>query len=262
MMHTLPLISYAHDADIYAPFAFEQQLAMYIGAGDVPSPVLVFWQHASALVLGMRDRRLPFAREAMARCQHEGIQTMVRSSGGAAVPLDEGVLNVTLIEASVVGQHLHSTAGFGRMVHLIQQALHRVGVFTAVGEVAGSYCPGTYDIHVHGKKVCGIAQHQLLRARIVQAFLNVHGDSIARASLVQRFYADAQGAALDAREPQIKINPAVIGTIEEARPCRTPLSIPHMIDALTVGTRPLVLPPWRDEPLHEKATLLRMRYDS
>jgi lipoate-protein ligase A len=45
----------------------------------------------------MRDAKLPYAREAKKWLENHGYTVIVRNSGGTAVLLDEGILNVSLI---------------------------------------------------------------------------------------------------------------------------------------------------------------------
>lgn len=82
--------------DMLIPFAFEEMLCRDVGAGQVP-PVLHLWSHPGGVALGLRDSRLPRAGAAMQALEEQGIRTAVRHSGGAAVPLDAGIINVSLL---------------------------------------------------------------------------------------------------------------------------------------------------------------------
>lgn len=187
----------ASDTDIYYPFAVEERLCREAGEGRLPSPIVHLWRHERAFVLGLRDSRLPNAAAAMEWLEREeGRRVMVRNSGGAAVPLDPGVVNVTLMQASVPGR-LGMNDDFRLMADVLADALAPFGVAFDAGEVAGSYCPGDFDLSVGGRKFCGLAQRRQLRAYAVQAFVNAEGDSRERAALVREFYrrAGAGGAA-------------------------------------------------------------------
>ncbi len=80
---------------VLLPFAVEELLCRKV-AGGFP-PVVHLWRHPRALVMGLRDSRLPKAAEAQKWLEAQGYQAAVRNSGGAAVPLDLGVVNVSLI---------------------------------------------------------------------------------------------------------------------------------------------------------------------
>ena len=83
------------DGEALLPFVVEELECREIGKGA--QPLIHIWRHRKACILGLRDRRLPRAREAMDWLEQQGYAVAVRNSGGAAVPLDEGVLNLSLI---------------------------------------------------------------------------------------------------------------------------------------------------------------------
>ena len=77
------------------------------------------------------------------------------------------------------------------MYGVIQGALQQLGTHVKKGEIAGSYCPGDYDLSVNGQKFCGIAQRRQIGAYAVQAFVVVSGTGQNRAKLVRDFYEEA-----------------------------------------------------------------------
>jgi len=190
------------DEDAMLPFAVDELECANVAAGA--PPLLHLWRHRRALVLGLRDRRLPRAGRAMETFRREGHDVIVRSSGGAAVPLDEGVLNVTLVVPLPAGG-VSVRREFAAMARLVAEAVARLDgrLAVSVGEVAGSYCPGDYDLSVGGRKFCGIAQRRKLGACAVQAFINVEGAGRARAETAARFYRLAGGGAADGSAPAV-----------------------------------------------------------
>jgi len=205
--------------DIYYPFALEEYYCRSVGTeGEPIAPSVHVWRHERAFVLGLRDSRLPRALEAMEWLEREeGYRVMVRNSGGAAVPLDLGVVNVTLLRRSVPGQ-LDMNADFRLMAETLAETLAPFGVSFDTGEVEGSYCPGEYDLSVGGRKFCGLAQRRLLRAYTVQAFVNAEGDSAARAAVVREFYRRAGGPAPEAVAGALDVRPQVMGSLTELCP--------------------------------------------
>lgn len=153
--------------------------------------------------MGTKDSRLPGAAEGVRWLSDAGYEAIVRGSGGAAVPLDDGVVNVSLILPSS-GELAHGFRDdFGRMVALIKLALLEHGLTVRYGEVEGSYCPGDYDLHIDGFKFCGISQRRQVKAMIVQAFVNVEGSGDERAALVREFYARAGAGAEPGEYPDV-----------------------------------------------------------
>lgn len=179
------------EQDPLYPFALDELLCRHTGQGG-PS-ICHIWRHPRAFILGIRDSRLPHAHEAAQWLKAQGYETAVRNSGGAAVPLDLGVVNLSLIlpmpEQGKSDRHFHSD--FELMVQLIQAALSETGRTVDQGEIAGAYCPGDYDLSINGLKFCGIAQRRQSQAYIVQAFVICSGSGQASAQLVREFYARA-----------------------------------------------------------------------
>lgn len=182
----------ALDGEIVVPFAVEELECDRVAAGA--PPLLHMWRHGKALVLGLRDRRLPRAAEAMESFRKEGYSVMVRNSGGAAVPLDGGVLNVTMVVPAKPGA-VGIRQEFAAMAEWVRRAVARLepGLRIEIGEVAGAYCPGDYDLSVNGRKFCGIAQRRKLGAYAVQAFIVAEGNGEERAKRAASFYEMAAG---------------------------------------------------------------------
>lgn len=172
-------------SDILYPFALEELLCRQVGEGALP--IVHLWRHPRAFVMGLRDSKLPCAAQAKTRLEEEGYSVAVRNSGGAAVPLDQGVINMTIIVPKIVGKVDFHT-DFERMFQFIKQSLRNWTDQVNKGEVGGSYCPGDYDLSIEGRKFCGIAQRRLLNAIAVQAFIVVEGAGINYAQGAQAFY--------------------------------------------------------------------------
>ncbi|WP_209703653.1 lipoate--protein ligase family protein [Cohnella lubricantis] len=177
------------EPDALYPFALDEWLGRCAGEGG--PAVCHLWRHPSALILGSRDSRLPGAAAAAQQLEADGYDVVVRHSGGAAVPLDTGVLNVSLILPKTSSSLSDFREDFEKMYTLIREALAGTGRRVDKGEIAGAYCPGDYDLSIDGLKFCGIAQRRQARATIVQAFIVAEGSGQARARLVRAFYEEA-----------------------------------------------------------------------
>lgn len=178
-----------HDP-LYA-FALDELLCRRTGRGG--PPICHIWRHPQSFILGAQDSRLPYAREAMDWLASCGWPTAVRNSGGAAVPLDGGVVNLSLILPNASLQHSGYLNDFERMYKLIAKALQHTGRIVEKGLVAGAYCPGDYDLSIDGVKFCGIAQRRQAKATVIQAFIVAEGSGSARARFVRSFYDRASG---------------------------------------------------------------------
>ncbi|MCL6459611.1 MAG: hypothetical protein K6T85_16565 [Gorillibacterium sp.] len=182
--------SNGYDGDILLPFAIDELLCKEVGEGR--KPIVHLWRHPSALVLGLRDRRLPYALEAMEYLRAQGMEVSVRNSGGAAVPLDLGVVNVSVILPNPL-RTLDFHQDFQYLIDLVRGGLGQAGMIIDQGEITGAYCPGEYDLSIAGRKFCGIAQRRQTKAYVVQGFIVAEGSGQERARLVREFYRQASG---------------------------------------------------------------------
>ncbi|MDQ6422824.1 lipoate--protein ligase family protein [Paenibacillus sp. LHD-117] len=172
-------------------FALDELLCRSAGKGG--PAICHLWRHPHAFVMGLRDSRMPYAREARQWLESSGWRVIVRNSGGAAVPLDAGVVNVSLILPKANAMELHFHNDFERMYGLIARALQGTGRTVEKGEISGAFCPGDFDLSIDGYKFCGIAQRRQTHASIVQAFVVAEGSGRARAEFVRSFYEIASG---------------------------------------------------------------------
>jgi octanoyl-[GcvH]:protein N-octanoyltransferase len=198
--------------DISYPFALDELLCRQTGEGG-PS-VFHLWSHPRAFVMGARDSRLPGASKAANWLENEGYEVLVRHSGGAAVPLDAGVINLSLIMPMSGIFAYGFRDDFERMYALIRRTVEAFHYKIDKGEVQGSYCPGEYDLHIDGFKFCGIAQRRQKNAMIIQAFVVVEGSGAARAERVKAFY-DIAGVGAEPGAYPI-IVPASMRSLQES----------------------------------------------
>ncbi|GEN33067.1 MULTISPECIES: lipoate--protein ligase family protein [Aneurinibacillus] len=170
-------------------FAMDDTLCTSVRLKHSPA-TLRAWVHHQNVVMGNVDYKLQGIEQGLAYLKERGYLPVVRNSGGAAVVLDDGVLNLSLIlPTEDVFTDIH--AGYRAMVEFIEQILMPYGVTVETGEVQGSYCPGDFDVAIDGRKFGGLAQRRRRGAVAVQAFLLADGSGGERAELVRGFYAAA-----------------------------------------------------------------------
>ncbi|WP_209123432.1 lipoate--protein ligase family protein [Alkalihalobacillus sp. BA299] len=192
-------------------FAYDDALCIAVGTSSSDS-ILRTWVHHHTVVLGIQDSRLPFVQEGIEYLEDQGYHVIVRNSGGLAVVLDEGILNVSLILKEEKKFSIND--GYEFMFALIQQLLLPYGVDVHAKEVIGSYCPGSYDLSIDGKKFAGISQRRIRGGVAVQIYLCVSGSGSERAKLIQTFYSRAvQGQPTAFEYP--KIVPETMASLTE-----------------------------------------------
>jgi octanoyl-[GcvH]:protein N-octanoyltransferase len=138
-------------------------------------------------VLGIQDTKLPYLEDGVNFLKNKGYHVIVRNSGGLAVVLDKDVLNISLIFPDR-DKGIDINRGYDAMLDLIKRMLKENGSQVEAREIVGSYCPGSYDLSINGKKFAGISQRRLQRGIAVQIYLCVTGSGEGRADLIRQFY--------------------------------------------------------------------------
>ncbi|HAM80742.1 lipoate--protein ligase family protein [Ornithinibacillus bavariensis] len=192
-------------------FAIDDALATSVSLEKSP-PVLRLWLHPKTIVLGIPDAKLPYIEEGVKLFARHGYHVVVRNSGGLAVALDSGVLNLSLILPGV--KHLSIHDCYEAMVHFVKHMLQDITTEIKAYEIVESYCPGDYDLSINGKKFAGISQRRVRDGAAIQIYLDVEGDSFERASLIRDFYQiSLKGEETKFTYPHV--NPEVMGSLSK-----------------------------------------------
>lgn len=192
-------------------FAIDDALALSVGNNHTP-PVMRLWVHPDTIVLGIPDARLPHIDEGVKLLADRGYHAVVRNSGGLAVALDDGVLNISLIIPGVKHISIHDC--YEAMVSFIQFMLHDLTDSIEAFEIVGSYCPGDYDLSINGRKFAGISQRRVKDGAAIQIYLDVEGNSEERAALIREFY-DISKKGEPTKFDYPTVNPEVMGSLSE-----------------------------------------------
>lgn len=192
-------------------FALDDTLCTSVGAG-LSDPVMRSWVHSPTIVLGIQDSRLPYVMEGCRYLEEQGYRVIVRNSGGLAVVLDEGIYNLSLIMKENRGISINS--GYDFMWELMKEVFSDAPLPIEAYEVVGSYCPGSYDLSMGGRKFAGISQRRIRGGIAVQIYLAVTEYGEERAELLKNFYSIAvNGESVRYEWP--RINPKVMTSLSE-----------------------------------------------
>jgi octanoyl-[GcvH]:protein N-octanoyltransferase len=193
-------------------FAMDDTLCTSVGASLSP-PTVRTWVHHQTIVLGIQDTRLPHLEQGLAFIDEQGYRYMVRNSGGLAVVLDEGVLNISIIFPDSE-KGIDINRGYDAMFQLIQLLFPETEDPIEAKEIIGSYCPGSYDLSIRDRKFAGISQRRLRNGVAVQVYLCVSGSGENRAALIRNFYEKSkQNEPTKFTYPEIK--PEVMASLSE-----------------------------------------------
>ena len=192
-------------------FAMDDTLCHVVGQG-LSKPTIRTWVHDTSVVLGIQDHRLPHIEDGMKVLRAAGYEPIVRNSGGLAVILDRGVLNISIIVNE--NEPMSIDKAFEHMVNLIKTIFPEIADKIEAYEIVGSYCPGSYDLSVDGQKFAGISQRRMKNGIAVQIYLCIEGSGSERAKLIKQFYdASLQGEETKFKYPQI--TPHVMTSLQE-----------------------------------------------
>ena len=193
-------------------FAADDTLCQLVGQKK-SAPTIRTWVHDDTVVLGIQDHRLPHISKAIDMLEKEGYKAIVRNSGGLAVVLDKGVLNISMIFTEQ-DKSIDINTGYEVMMEFVRLLFPEAGDRIEAYEIVGSYCPGSYDLSIDGLKFAGISQRRLRQGIAVQVYLCIEGSGSARAELIRKLYeVGLQGEETKFTYPTIK--PEVMASLSE-----------------------------------------------
>lgn len=144
--------------DIAAGLQAEQDLLDAVCRGE-RSAGLLFWQPRDrALVMPRRHSRLPGFAEACAALEAAGWPVLLRETGGEPVPQSPGVLDIALVYAPEPGEGERIELAYRRLCQPLCDWLTEQGEEPSLGEVAGAFCDGRFNVNLQGRKLVGTAQ--------------------------------------------------------------------------------------------------------
>ena len=214
------------DYSALTSFAIDDALAISIGNSASPTTIRL-WVHDETVVLGTPDSRTPFFDEGLDFLKSKNQHVVIRNSGGLAVALDRGVLNLSLIMPN--NNKLSISRGYDIMTSLIQDLLKDYTQQIKAYEIVGSYCPGDYDLSINGIKFAGISQRRVKNGVAIQIYLDICGQSDFRANLIKEFYS----ISIKNRPTKLvypSVNPAVMGSLSDI--LNTPITVKEIINRL------------------------------
>lgn len=200
--------SNARDSEIIESFAIDDTLCLT--ASHIRETAIHYWVHKPTVVLGIPDSRLPYLEDGIEFLNSQGYDVLIRNSGGLAVVLDENVLNISLIFPDAKQYDIHD--GYEAMVSFIKWIFENENQTIEAYEIEKSYCPGTYDLSIGGKKFAGISQRRVKTGSAVQIYLDVEGQGNERAQLLKSFY-DVALKGEDTKFKYPNIDPNVMASL-------------------------------------------------
>lgn len=171
--------------DYFAPFALTDYFLNL--TQERQQPILHFWQLPATFILGMKDARLPNLKDGLQVLKKYQLQPLVRNAGGLGVMNDTGILNISLFLPNPQKQIAIDDA-YQVMTSLMQQAFNTSERPIDAYEIVHSYCPGKFDLSIHGLKIAGIAQRRVKEGIAIMLYLSATGNQWQRGNIVREFY--------------------------------------------------------------------------
>jgi len=151
-----------NDTDLQSPqqgIARDRELGIAVANGA--SPTYRLWVSPPSLVVSRRDTRLPAFADASGKMTAAGWPIIVRDTGGSAVVLGPGVLNLSMVMPRSLLAGQPGTAMelvYDWLCEPVRRTLSTLGIQTAFASVPGSFCDGRFNLVVDNKKIAGTAQ--------------------------------------------------------------------------------------------------------
>ncbi|MDO4814505.1 MAG: lipoate--protein ligase family protein [Gemella sp.] len=173
--------------DLKRPFVLTELFLHQVNDNN-KEMIFHIWPMTKCVILGKLDRQLPELDKATDYLRSQGYEIVVRNQGGLAVVADEGVLNFSFVIPNTQDEKISMSDAYLMMVDFVREMFSdfygRIDYF----ELEDSYCPGTYDLSIAGKKFAGIAQRRMKDGIAVSIYLSVNGNQEKRSSLIKEFY--------------------------------------------------------------------------
>ncbi|RMN91866.1 hypothetical protein ALQ50_01529 [Pseudomonas coronafaciens pv. coronafaciens] len=138
----------------------EQELLASVCAGEADHGLLLWRPTDQALVIPRRMSRLPGFIEASETMTDNGWPVLLRETGGEPVPQSCATVNIALVYAQPAADSDRDRieTAYLRLCQPILDLLLALGGQASLGEVAGAFCDGRFNVNLDGRKMVGTAQ--------------------------------------------------------------------------------------------------------
>ncbi len=160
-------------------------------------PVLRIWEAPKSLIVTRKEKHFSGFADACLQLAAQGWPVVLRDSGGTAIPLQPGILNLSMIFPQQSMDEFNVEEVYQALCEPIRLCLLDHGLQAEYGKVPGSYCDGRYNLKINELKVTGTAIRMMLSTNksvnikqgvLAQAMLMVEGNAAALTEKVNDVY--------------------------------------------------------------------------
>lgn len=173
-------------ASALADQAISRDLLEQTARGAIDGALRI-WTPVPALALSRLDELRAGATKAREVAARNGVEAVLRVSGGHAVVLGPGSFCVGFAEPAVTFEGTQER--YERLTRALIDAFRAIGVESERGRVEGEWCPGTWSIRSGSVKLAGLAQRAIKGAAWAEAVVDLAPDDKTRDLLAEVYAA-------------------------------------------------------------------------
>lgn len=201
----LSVLSNALSGDGPLDTATSRSILQAVGRGEM-GETFEIGTSSRVVAFGKHDTTSASFGEAVQVAVDHGFQPTIRIAGGRAAVFHETTLRFGWTRAvDDPATTMHD--GFRQISTMVIDTLATFGIHGVVGEIPGEYCPGSYSVHIAGRKVMGVGQRLIRNAAHVGGVV-VMANSEAINDVLVPIY-----SLLD-----LDLDPSVTGSVADALP--------------------------------------------
>ncbi len=172
-----------------------------VSSGSRPATIRLYVP-GREIAFGKRDTVTPQYPAAVIAARAAGFAAVERLAGGRAAVFTEHTIAFSLaLPADDPRLTIHGR--FQHISELVVDALGRLGLMSAIGEVPGEYCPGEFSVHHEGRiKLMGVGQRLSKHAAHIGGVINVNRTDLLLRALIPVY-----------RALELEWRPSTVGTV-------------------------------------------------
>ncbi|MGO3346690.1 MAG: lipoate--protein ligase family protein [Marinomonas sp.] len=141
-------------------FEKEAELLSHVQDGTLKQALLL-WQAEDKTVVLPASKKWQANPELIAQLQDNGWGILPRRTGGAPVPQTSGVINLSHIYRCDGQSSDLIKQGYNDLCNALSLFFKQLHIDIGIHATPHSYCDGSYNINIQGKKIVGTAQRIL-----------------------------------------------------------------------------------------------------